>query len=104
MLNEIKGCIQLKVTEKEKGSLARVLLSCIELMDRSLTHSFSPSHQIFQVTMKAKFHRPGRLKYTSEREKKSLYSLVVSYWKINLCFFKDESNRVFVPEICQWHK
>lgn len=79
MLNEIKGCIQLKVTEKEKGSLARVLLSCIELMDRSLTHSFSPSHQIFQVTMKAKFHRPGRLKYTSEREKKSLYSLVVSY-------------------------
>lgn len=79
MLNEIKGCIQLKVTEKEKGSLARVLLSCTELMDRSLTHSFSPSHQIFQVTMKAKFHRPGRLKYTSEREKKSLYSLVVSY-------------------------
>lgn len=31
-LNEIKGCIQLKVTEKEKGSLARVLLSCNELI------------------------------------------------------------------------
>ena len=49
-------------------------------MDRSLTPSFSPSHQIFQVTMKMKFHRTGRLKYTSEGEKKkSLYNLVVSY-------------------------
>ena len=48
-------------------------------MDRSLTPSFSPSHQIFQVTMKMKFHRIGRLKYTSEGKKKSLYNLVVSY-------------------------
>lgn len=66
----------------------------------------SPPHtKFFKLQWKWSFIALAELNILQRgKKKKSLYNLVVSYWKINLCFFKDESNRAFVPEICQWHK